>query len=497
MDSPRVIPTIHFLLIFPNVFFLFSERRLTFLFISLSIATPQPSHSEKKKKKMHSNIDMDTVDKVDSSPLLPRLNVTIPSFTSTSSSTAFGTRQRTRSTPNTPTVSFQKKSAEAASPLNKMEGRRAVQSFRKHVARVRSVDISGCFSPSPLSSASSSVPSSPDAPDAPAVDRTFLIQELQRAHEEIQMNEENLQKAARLGEQLIAWNEALESEVESLTLLKDEEDEDFAAADFSNESNQSNQVGEEEEQKVSNNNLNTLKKRLASMTKHLHDAEQSNDALHHRVEELERAAARHHRRRPEEGGGREGEGEGGDGLETPSHHMVSNSEIVSMEREMKEIKEMNKKTTSEMIESMKANESELDRLRAAGRKSNEAKELLTTSVIALQVDLQKAQAALTSVEKENVMLKSVTIQLTEERDEMKNILSAPRPSKRGRRDSVAAGMLQHRRRLASSLDMDGEEERFVLEKGRRRVKRPSKDVHDPYRLFVTNFRRMVPTSSAF
>jgi len=435
---------------------------------------------------------MDTVDKVDSSPLLPRLNVTIPSFTSTSSSTAFGARQRTRSTPNTPTVS--QKSAEAASPLNKMEGRRAVQSFRKHVARVRSVDISGCFSPSPLSSASSSVPSSPDAPDAPAVDRTFLIQELQRAHEEIKMNEENLQKAARLGEQLIAWNEALESEVESLTLLKEEE-EDFAAADFSNESNQSNQVGKEEEQKVSNNNLNTLKKRLASMTKHLHDAEQSNDALHHRVEELERAAARHHRRRPEEGGGREGEG--GDGLETLSHHQVSNSEIVSMEREMKEIKEMNKKTTSEMIESMKANESELDRLRAAGRKSNEAKELLTTSVIALQVDLQKAQDALTSVEKDNVMLKSVSIQLTEERDEMKNILSAPRPSKRGRRDSVAAGMLQHRRRLASSLDMDGDEERFVLEKGRRRVKRPSKDVHDPYRLFVTNFRRMVPTSSAF
>ena len=450
---------------------------------------------------------MDTVDKVDSSPLLPRLNVTIPS---SHTSSAFGARQRTRSTPNTPTrTSFH----EAASPLNKMEGRRAVRSFRKHVARVRSVDMSGFFSPSPLSSASSSVPSSPDAPDAPAVDRTFLIQELQRAHEEIQMNEENLQKAARLGEQLIAWNEALESEVESLTLLKEEEEEDdeeeeedFAAADFSN---QSNQGCEEEDQKLTNNNLNTLKKRLASMTKHLHDAEQSNDALHHRVEELERAAARHHRRRPEAGGGggggesttpspttSPGEGEGEDGLDTPSHHMVSISEIVSMEREMKEIKEMNEKTTSEMIESMKANESELDRLRAAGRKSNEAKDLLTTSVIALQVDLQKTQDALTSVEKDNVMLKSVSIQLTEERDEMKNILSAPRPSKRGRRDSVAAGMLQHRRRLASSLDMDGEEERFVLEKGRRRVKRPSKDIHDPYRLFVTNFRRMVPTSSA-
>jgi len=42
---------------------------------------------------------------------------------------------------------------------------------------------------------------------------TFFLKELQRAHQDLRLCEENLHTAARLGEQLITYNEELEAEL--------------------------------------------------------------------------------------------------------------------------------------------------------------------------------------------------------------------------------------------------------------------------------------------
>ena len=91
---------------------------------------------------------------------------------------------------------------------------KAVVSFRKHVAQVKSEDLTNKWHPT----------SATDTTILNQVaDKKFLIMELQRSHKNTKELENNLNKAARLGEQLILWNEELEARLERIQSEQNEQ----------------------------------------------------------------------------------------------------------------------------------------------------------------------------------------------------------------------------------------------------------------------------------
>ena len=111
------------------------------------------------------------------------------------------------------------------SALKQTEHRQAISSFRKHCRSSSSIGtVKGLLPPSRDSTTlpSETVPSAQLL--AASMDTSFLISELQRAHEEIKRQEQNLHTAARLGEQLILYNEELEHD--RVYNIDDDDDDD-------------------------------------------------------------------------------------------------------------------------------------------------------------------------------------------------------------------------------------------------------------------------------
>ena len=190
----------------------------------------------------------------------------------------------------------------SSAPIKVEMNRRAVQSFRSHVANVKSVDMSEIMQSNFTSSPTTTTTTTPTTTTILLTkDRTFLLQELQRIRLELVTKEEQLQTAAVLGEQLIAYNEELE---ETHRQINNQNLKDTCSFDRRNEpslsidlpthtfstiystvqNERTTNVPNEEEERLTNV---TLKKRLANVSHHLHEAEISNATLHNKVLKLE------------------------------------------------------------------------------------------------------------------------------------------------------------------------------------------------------------------
>jgi hypothetical protein len=401
-------------------------------------------------------------------------------------------RSRTFSTPNSPSVSILQLEAQNKTDIN----RQAVQTFRKHVARVKSVDLNSSLFESLLSLSPSPTPAT-STEDINSNQYTFLIEGLQRAKEEILELEEKLSTAARLGEQLIAYNEELEETVSNLQLQDKQEKQQHEQQEQqehhkhqptpSFELNEpvnflvGGKAFEEDELSKERAANSLLKKRLSGVTGHLHDAEQNNAILHSTVSELESRLLKLQRKLDRQEVDR---------LKTPSptipNHMISVTAVANAESEMnkmirKHTNDIHEKDT--LISKLK---NELKELKINIKRENKEKLILIDKANEkndmIVNDLTEQLAIVTN---ERLKWEEISMEKDGQIKELKNILDS-------KRTSSPCHPHEHRHRLSSSLDRINElkekKNHVVVGVDKNRASRPKNN--DPYKSF-TDYRKLL------
>ena len=393
--------------------------------------------------------------------------------------------------------------------LKQTEHRQAVSSFRKHCRSSSSIGtVEGLLPPSRDSTTlpSETVPSAQLL--AASMDTSFLISELQRAHEEIKRQEQNLHTAARLGEQLILYNEELEQMLEQVQSAdleeeKEEEEEDALSTALSSTAapalTAADALPSVPESVFLRERASTalLKKRLVGVTKHLDDSEQSNEHLHAEVLLLEKKVSKYSNRlvaaleendQIKQKFNLASSSRGG----TPSPPTAPDQTTTKNKLEQQERHD----------QAMQALEQQLIALRLdlrTQKKLNQENENSKTQMITAQEEKQMLVDELNQqfvmLSKECKSWQQVASQKENEIDELKNILQSSRGASRrqsigGRRASMATnsntGIYRHR--LSSSLDKIDQERKIVVHVDSDRFSRPSQN--DPW-LSYTDYRRLL------
>ena len=334
------------------------------------------------------------------------------------------------------------------------------------------------------------------------MDTSFLISELQRAHEEIKRQEQNLHTAARLGEQLILYNEELEHTLEQVQLAdlekeKEKEEEEALSTPLSSTAapalTAADALPSVPEAAFLRERASTalLKKRLAGVTKHLDESEQSNEHLHAEVMLLEKKVSKYSSRLVaalEENDQTKqkflaSSSRGG----SPSPPSAPDQTMAKNKMEQQECHD----------QAMQALEQQLIALRLELRtqkKLNQENENSKTQMITAQEEKDELNQQFVMLSKESKLWQQVASQKETEIEELKNILQSSRGASRrqsigGRRASMATnsntGIYRHR--LSSSLDKL-DQERIVVTVDSDRFSRPSQN--DPW-LSYTDYRRLL------
>ena len=408
----------------------------------------------------------------------------------------------------------------SSAPIKVERNRRAVQSFRSHVANVKSVDMSEIMQSNFTSSPTTTTTTTPTTTTILLTkDRTFLLQELQRIRLELVTKEEQLQTAAVLGEQLIAYNEELEETHRQMSNTNNTQNlKDTCSFDRRNEpslsidlpthtfstiystvqNERTTNVPNEEEERLTNV---TLKKRLANVSHHLHEAEISNATLHNKVLKLELVQQQQQKQQQENDDNINDND--ARSASTPSPPFSSVAHVRNVALLEKQIQENALQYQSNMEQQIQKNE----KLELQNTKINQTfqtltfkNEELTNQINTVQFESHTTENRATVAENEAFKWETTASRYQEELQEIKELLSSTRPIKRDsifgfdRRASLHDGKGRGHR-LASSLSNvvgldEIMEERIILcSDANNRFARP-KTNKDPYIEF-TDLRKLI------